>query len=56
MISLTTFGEKKLLAVRIRRSSMVGSVCGPKIGATYARLPNMPSSSGGRDRAHQNAA
>ncbi len=56
MISLTTLGEKKLFAVLISRSSMVGSVSGPNSGATYARLPSMPSSSGGSDSAHQNAA
>ena len=33
MISLTTFLEKKLLAVLISRSWMVGSVSGPNSGA-----------------------
>ena len=56
MISLTTFGEKKLFDVLISRSSMVDNVSGPNSGATYARLPSMPSSSGGSDNAHQNAA
>ena len=55
MISLTTFGEKKLFAVLTSRSWMVGSVCGPNSGATYARLPSIPSNNGGRDSADQNA-
>ncbi len=56
IISLTTLGEKKLLAVDTSQSSMAGSASGPNSGATYARLPSMPSSSGGSDSVDQNAA
>ena len=56
MISVTTFWEKKWLAVLINCSWIIGSVSGPNSGAMYARLPSIPSSSGGSDSAHQKAA
>ncbi len=40
----------------INCSSITGSVSGPNNGAMYARLPSIPSSSGGSESAHQNAA
>ena len=56
MISFTTLGEKNRPAVLINCSWIIGRVSGPNIGAMYARLPSIPSSSGGSDSAHQNAA
>ncbi|BBX87799.1 hypothetical protein MAUB_56720 [Mycolicibacterium aubagnense] len=53
---MITFGEKKFFAVPISCSWIIGSVSGPNNGATYAKLPNMPNSKGGRDNADQNAA
>src|ERR1700737_1810539 len=45
MISLTTLGEKKLLAVEISCCWMAGNVSGPNNGAMYARAPHRPSNS-----------
>src|SRR5277367_551606 len=56
MISWTTLGEKILFDIDTRRCSMTAMVSGPNSGATYARLPSIPNSSGGRDSADQNAA
>jgi hypothetical protein len=56
MISLTTLVEKKLWAVEMMLFSIAGSVSRPNSGATYAKLPSIPSNSGGSDSADQKPA